>query len=519
MAEKRKIYYICYIQFYTIMTKSYRFFFVLFFILFSKILTSQSLVATQDNYAGSATMSMNPALMNSSNVYFDFSLANVGLSIFNDYAYIEGRDMSSFMFSKEHMVPAYNMDGAEYNFLIYDNPEMKPNNIYEFLDVNVLRFMLNLDGRQSLGLSFNMRVYTNGIDLPHEIPDIVLKGLENDGFNGRYVSSDASISTMEWAEVAMSYSRKLYDRYQSRVDVGVGVKYLLGYSAAVANINNLDYEIFGEDSIVVNRFDADLAYSLPINYNENFVSGSVFNSSLVRGNGLAFDLGFTYAYKKSVSNDRRILTPCMQPKLNYLWKLGVSLMDVGFISFKNNAIDNSFDASEEMLFDRYVFDDVKSFGDMVGFMSAMYYDGDSLASVVADNFKVGLPTTLRLQFDYNIKDNYYVNATVVQPLKLMKYSVRAVPQLMVEARYESDLYGFSLPLTLRDYSDFLIGASARMAFVTVGTQNIASYLGFGKVNGMDIFVSVKFNLVKGKCAHDRYDACWSSDFGNKKYRR
>ena len=501
------------------MTKSYRIFLILFFVLFSNDLLSQSLIGSQGNYAGSSSLSANPAFINTSNVYFDLSIANVGLSVYNDYAYIKGRDMSSFLFSKDHVFPTYNIDGVNYNFLTYDNTGKKPNNIYESFDANMLRFMYNVDGRQTFAFSLNTRVYTSGTDIPYEIPEIIVKGLDGDNFNGRYVSSNASISTMEWAEVAMAYSRKLYDRYQNRFDLGLNVKYLLGYSAAAGNINDLDYEIFNEDSIVVNRFDADLAYSLPINYNADFTSSSVFDNSLIRGTGFAFDIGFSYAHKKgALSDDRRLLAPCMQPKLDYMWKLGVSLMDVGFIRYENNAVDNSLVSDGDMLFDSDTFNGVDSFGDMMKFMSAAYYEGDSLKSLVADNFTVGLPTSLRIQFDYNIKDNFYLNATFVQPLKLMRYSVEASPQLMIEPRYESEYFEFSMPLTLRDYKILKLGACVRMGYVTIGTQNMASYFGIGGVKGLDVYVSLKFNLVKGGC-YDRFGACWSSGFGNKKYRR
>lgn len=502
------------------MTFFHKSIFLFLFLFNSLFLFSQSLGGGQTNYAGSASLLTNPAFITTSNVYMDFSVASIGLSVYNDYAYVKGRDLSSFIFGKDHVFPTYNVDGNDYNFMVYNNVDKKPNNIYEAFDANVMRFMYNIDGKQAVAFSFNLRAYTNGKNLPYEIPEIVVNGLDGDNFNGHYSSSNASIATMEWAEVALAYSRKIYDRYRNRVDVGLSAKYLLGYSAAVGNINSLDYDIFYEDSIMVNMFDADIAYSLPIKYNEDFVSSSFFDNSIVRGTGFAFDLGFSYTRKKNiVSNERRILAPCMQPRLDYVWKLGVSLMDVGFIHFNDNAVENSFMNDVETCFDTYIFNDVENFDDIVKFMSAVYYDGDSLASFVGNDFSVGLPTTLRFQFDYNVKDDFYINATYQQPLKLMKYSVEASPQIMIEPRYESDYLELGLPFALRNYRHFLVGAYARLGFITIGTQNLGSYLGFGNVNGMDVYVSVKFNFIKGNCAKKRFDACWSADFGKSKYRR
>ena len=84
------------------MTELYKslFFILLFFV--SKILFSQSLIGTQSSYAGSNSMSMNPASMTTSDVYFDFSLVNLGLSFYNNYAYrgegIQDIDKQFFMY-------------------------------------------------------------------------------------------------------------------------------------------------------------------------------------------------------------------------------------------------------------------------------------------------------------------------------------------------------------------------------------------------------------------------------------
>ncbi len=488
---------------------------------------SQSLIELQSNYSGSNSLSMNPALITTSYVYTDISIANFGLSVFNDYAYIKGDDLRTLIYSEKHTLPTYLIHDKEMNFAIYDNSSHKPKNLYESIDLNLLRFMLNIDEKQSLGFSLNGRVYTNATNIPWEIPEICTFGVEDSTYHNHYSSTDARIATMEWMEVAFSYSRKLYERYIHRFDAGITVKYLIGYSAASGIINDLDYEISTtedengekEELIEINRFNADLAYSLPINYDESIYSKSVFNNSLSRGNGIGLDIGFLYTHRKnSVTNKKRITSPCQQAKIRYQWRIGISLMDLGFINFKKNAVDNYFDYNGSTLFNISDYNDIEHFGQMIEMMSETYY-GDTETSRVGNSFKMGLPTTLRLQFDYNILNNFYVNATFIQPVRLLKYSVEATPQILVEPRYESNYFDFSIPLSFRNYKHFCIGAAARFGFISIGTQNLASYFGFGKVNGMDLFVSLKFNLIKGNCAEDRFDACWSADFGNKKRKR
>lgn len=498
-----------------------RFLLILFILSFTTRLFSQSLIGTQSNYAGSRSLSMNPALMSTSYLYSDFSIAATGLSFFNDFIYLKGSDLNKLLFLEEHPVPTYTIYDNDYNFLIYDNLKLKPKSVYESLDIALLSFIYSFDAKQTIGFSLNGRVYTNGTNIPYEIPEMCVLGIkENDFLLGHYQSSDAEVATMEWAEVAVAYSRKLHERYLNRLDAGVSLKYLIGYSAAVANIDNLDYEIISEDSVVVNNIDSYIAYSLPLNYDADFTSNSFFDNSLSRGNGIALDLGFSFTHKKSIAyNTPRLISACMMPKVDYRWRLAVSLMDLGFINFKSNAVDNRFVSDGPVDFDKTIFDNVDSFNDMINFLSDIYYDGDTSASVIGNDFKVGLPTTFRLQFDYNIAEHFYVNATFIQPVSLFKYSVKAAPQLLLEPRFESNYFDFSLPLTLRDYKHIMVGASARIGFITIGTQNLASYLGFGNVNGMDFFVSLKFNFVKGRCDEDKFDACWSADYGNYKNRK
>ncbi len=491
------------------MFKGSRFLVLLFSFLFlQENLNSQSFIGTQSNFSGSSAMSMNPSLLTTSNLYFDLNVIGVGILAYNDCAYIKSSDMMKMFYSLGSYKPSYNIDGKNTDCLIYSDHCMRY--LYESLDVNVLNFMYDIDGKQAIGLSFNGRVYTSASKIPWEIPEIVAAGKDADNLRQHYLSDNVKVATMEWAEVALAYSNTIYEHYRHKIDVGASIKYLLGYSAAVANINQLDYTIFSEDSIIVNNFDANLAYSLPINYNEPLVSNNAFDKSLLRGQGVGLDLGFTYTHKRSSKIQLKRKGAYTSPKVDYIWRTGVSLMDVGFINFNNNAVDNYYSTSTPTTFDVAYMDHMECFDELSASLSAICYDGDSLKSKVGDRVRMGLPTTLRLQFDYNIYKNYYLNATVIQPVRLFEYSVMAAPRLMLEPRYESEYFDFGLPISLYNYEYLRLGASLRIAFITIGTEKLATYLGIGDANGMDFYVSVKVGLAKSRKMGRNRDACWSA---------
>ncbi len=486
------------------------------FITFTKTANSQVIIGSQSNYAGSRALSLNPALITSSNLYFDFAIANLGVMAFNDFAYMKSSDAMKAIFSEQHITPNYTIHGKDAPYYIYDYPEHNNRNLYESIDLNMLSLMYNINGVQAIGFSINTRVYTNANNVPWEIPEMITFGLDDPSYHQSYVSENFKVASLEWNEIAFSYSNAVYERYFSRLDIGASLKYIMPYSAAYANIKNLDYEVVNKDSILINSLDADVAYSMPFNYHNKFSDKSFFNNSIKRGNGFSVDLGFTFTLKKTIKQSKKYMASCLLPEIDYKWRLGFSIMDLGFVKFNKNVVKNNFYIDQTVFFDKDAFENLESFDELNNFMTDLCDDGDTTFFVDRDNFIIGLPTTLRLHFDYNIASDLYINAVVLQAVSILENSVKASSQIIVEPRYESSLFEFSIPFSLRDYKHFNIGAMMRLGFLTVGTYNVANYLGIGKTNGLDLYVSVKINLNRGKCLGTMYDACWSSDFGNRR---
>lgn len=493
----------------------------------TKSLNSQIIIGVQNNYSGSRSLSLNPALMSTSYLYFDVSIANVGMMFINDYAYMRADDLKKVFFSSNHALPEYDVLGKESPYLIYDLKESKSRNLYESLDINLINIMYNFNGKHSIAFSLNSRIYSSIDNLSWEVPLLLhfgVKKLMNENLISEYEnfeSKDIWMTTLEWNEVAFSFASTCAESKLSRIDLGVSLKYLMGYSAAAMNIDKIDYSAYNDDSVYVDYLKGDFVYSLPIEYDQDFSNGmEIFDKTLQRGSGIAIDLGFTYTKKKYIDKQVKYLSSCFRPKIYYHWKFGVSIADLGFINFNKNAVNGHYykDSNEErVLFDKTEFDKFTKFEDISKYLSAVFNNGDSTAYLVDNKFRMGLPTTLRVHFDYNIKSNFYVSAVVVQPLKLFKYSVMASPQIVLEPRYESTYFDFSLPLSLRNNAFLSVGALARIGFITVGTYNIANYLGIGNVNGLDFYFSIKINIEKDVC-NNKKDACWSDKFGNKYFK-
>lgn len=460
------------------------------------------------NYSGSRCLAVNPSLMTTSFVYADFGL-NLGVAAYNDFAFVKTGDYHRLL--RGEGLSDYYVNGNQTPLGVVLNE--KPKNAYETLDFTVLSAMFSPNGKNAFGIFVNNRVYTDGKHIPWEVLEASIMTLEAGDYIGRnYKSKNTRLGVMAWSEVGFSYSATVYDRYYDKVDFGVTLKGLVGYAGVALDINDIDKDILNADSSVIHKLDLMVAMSAPLDYNAAFSDGNVLNlNGMPGGCGFGFDIGVTYTNKKDGKISRVVDRPCVEPRIYYNWRLGVSLLDVGAVRFANNARIYKLMTDTDKIFDVTRFDDVETMESLMDTLCGMFYENPEDA-YVGDRFLMGLPTALSVQFDYNIYRSFYVNATWIQPIRLFKYSSIRPAQLVVEPRFETRYFDFTVPVTFYNYEKIFLGAELRLAFLSVGTQNVFNFFGGGLSYGLDLYVALKFNLYKGKCFGGCHDACWNADF-------
>lgn len=468
-------------------------------------ITAQFL-GTSTNYSGSRGLAINPSLMTTTYVYADLGL-NLGQLAYNDFAYLHASDYYKLLNGES--TSDYYVNGKRYDigFLI----NTKPKNLYETLDFNVASAMYNRDGKSAFGFFINNRVYTYGKRIPWEILEASIVSIENGDYYKNYKSKNTRVGMMAWSEMGVSYSRTVYDYDYDKIDLGFSVKGLLGYAGVHLNLKDVDKDIISNDTTVIHNLDMMAAVSGPVDYMAQFSEGEIFDANrMVNGFGAGFDIGFTYTRKRENKMYAAIKQPCAAPVIQYVWRLGVSLLDVGALSFRNNARVYRLGTDTDKIFDVNELEGSESIDDMMNRVSGFFYDNPS-ESLVDDRFLMGLPTAMSVQFDYSYTKNIFVNATWIQPVHVLKYYASRPALLMVEPRYESSLVDFAIPVTLYNYKKLFLGAELRLAFLTVGTHNIFNFLGIGESYGLDVYAALKINLYKGKCTGGG-GACWNADF-------
>lgn len=484
---------------------------VIFYLLFSILLlvfsiqlkAQEMLGVTLGNYSGTTSTIINPAMMTNTHYFLDINLISTDIFANNNAAYIPGSDYSMWKAVNNKPLPEYEPKNT--NFLYYDNHDTKD------LAVN-LRIMgpsaMFQYGDHAFGLSTGLRTFSSGNNVPWEMPVFGFESLKYEElYNIKFDDYNTDFQANIWGEIGFSYAYNIIKYFDNQLTLGVSVKYLMGFSATYVDVENIEYIVQNDSVINITNLDAKIGYSIPIDYDNNDFPDA---ASKIKGTGFGFDIGVVYVKRKNIDNNRWNKI-CEQQYNDYKYRIGVSILDIGSINYKNNTQVHSFD-NVNALWENY--DDLSydNLNQVIGEISDVFYD-DPNASLSASSMKIGLPTTLSIQADYHLNKNIYLGAVLFHPIRLNKHTLRRPAQIAFTPRYETQFLEFALPISLYEYKQPRIGASVRLYFLTIGTDRLGTWIGAGDLNGMDLYFSLKFGLNKGKCRLKTSNACYNGEYG------
>jgi hypothetical protein len=290
-------------------------------------------------------------------------------------------------------------------------------------------------------------------------------------WNTTWSDHSTRLNGMSWLEYGGHYAAVLFDDGTDRWDAGISLKYLQGIAAAYARNTALDYRI--EDtshllfsgSIDYGRTDYD-TYRRIRNYGD-----------LNHGHGFGADIGIRFVHAHAYS-------------------IGLSLMDIGWIHFNRNAAAFHLQTTQA---------DFTQFGQahlhtnlaVDRALSAVFFHGDSSRSQIDNGFRMALPTALSLQAEAKLREELYVNATLVKGFHHSQGAVQ--PDIYsVTPRYERQGWGLSVPLSLLYYGEWRarVGLAVRLWYVYFGGDAPFSLLALGRMKGVDFYAGARFFILK-----------------------
>jgi hypothetical protein len=461
---------------------------------------------TMSNFSGSSGVLINPTSIVTSKLYMDINLAAADVFFDNNYAYIQKEDYSLFNFlTRTPEFPKYGPD--EMPFLHYPGKDDKY--IYSSQLVKGPSMMLAY-GRHAFAFHTGARMLTSANAIPYDIANFGYYGLSyTNQHNIDFTSDNFGAAFLSLGEVGLTYAYSFRKVFMEEWSAGITVKRLFSVGGGYVRGNDLNYMVLNDSTINIKMMDAEVGFSIPLDYNNNDFPDS---GPLIKGGGFGFDIGFTFQSKTLSYQKKRISQLCRQRYIDYIYKVGVSIIDLGFVNFTQNAQQHVFeDASEYWInIDTLNFYNINA---LARTLSTVFYD-DPNATYRSDRAKVNLATAVSLQADYRIYPKWYAGAVFIQPLRMGKSYIRRPAQIAIIPRYETPDFEVALPLSLYDYTYPRLGLSVRYHFLTMGTEELLGLLGLTDFTGNDFYVGIKINFRKGNCGRfKRNTACENDEYG------
>lgn len=477
-------------------------------ILFDYRTSAQDMLGlTLGNYAGINSLQLNPSAMNHSRQYLDVQIIGADVFFQNNYLYQAKEDYSFWhFFQPGYQYPTHLESYGTEERAFYTIKNGRNKNAFLNLRINGPGAMLIWD-RHAVALTTAIRADLSIYNLPENVANFMYLGLNYvPQHNINYIiTRPFGASFAAWGEIGLSYSYLLYQKRYDRISVGASVRRLFGLGGGYLYVDEMDYVVPDDSTMIVNNMDAEYGISVPLDYTTNeFVSGN-----WVKGGGFGFDFGVTYTRTLKSSYSQYIRRPCEARYDDYLYRIGVALLDIGRIRFRDNAALYAIDDRSSYWYDvnELQFNNIQWFSDTVSYR----FYGDPSASYRDNEIKVWLPSALSIQFDYHYAGPWYVNTSLIWGFRVSKSSIKRPAVLSVTPRYEKDWFEASLPITLYDWYLPRIGLALRFYGVTIGTEKLGQFFKISDFTGMDLYFAVKIQLDKGSCGPKGPKGCPAMD--------
>ena len=433
---------------------------ICFTLFFSQLVAQENQGEVHDNFNPVNGQYINPSNIVDSKVWLDFNLIEASAYGRNNLVYFPNTNWLDF-------------GSLENDPLV--KTDLRNIRLYGDFDMRGPSISLNM-GRHAVSVFTGMRGIVNVNRLPGQLAKYAVNETLETSDIGTYNINNARLKSMVWGEIGLTYGMMLYARGDNMWTGALTVKHLIGIQQA---------NLLFDNSVVEVRDVQDVAL-LSTNGKFSFTEGGM-NS----GRGWGINLGATYKkMKENVDNyiPHSKRTGCEHR--DYLYKVGFSLLDVGYINFNRDAYYGEFNETLDV-------EEINSLEKL----NAEFGSNNN-----GNGFNSWLPAAASVQFDYNVNDYIYLNSTIVQRIPLMAntYGVERTNLLAVSARFESRFFGAAIPVSLENYSNPQMGLALRVFNLTVGSDNfLPIFFDHNELLAADIYFHLKFKLYKNPGCRER----------------
>lgn len=445
------------------------------FIVFISLLSSFSSVSQErlgmanSNYSSVNSIFLNPSSSVDSRTLMQFNLVGANIYVMNNLVY-----MPKFRVwmdkSSDLQDPKLNTSGPFKKFL------------YTKAEINGPTLVVS---NREIGYGFFIRgrVEASVNNIPEELTNLLIEQKIDTSKNLDIDIRNTRISQMAWVEYGVNFGKMYFKHGTEMITLGGNVKYLTGINIAYGNIFRLNAQV-DDTKLDIANLRAKIRYNEP-----------GWNT----GKGIGIDFGITYKKTLKYLENYYANSPKSNCKyIDYKYKFGLSLLDLGAIRFTQNTFK----------------------GDVSGSTLITDFKHTDLDSVIRADFNVTqqknqpimacLPTAISAQADFNLGHHFYFNASAIQGLTTARIiGVQRTNLVSAAIRYERRNFEVAVPLTLHRYIYPQLGFAFRFRTFVLGLDNVLPLVVKNNTYGASVYFNLGIALFKNpacKASKPRYIA-------------
>ena len=438
------------------------------------LLAQEQIGLRLDKYAGVNGIQLNPGNGANHPLSWDLNLAGAGIFIENNFVFASPTNLIHLAKNPNdlYFMDPTNENNSSSNASIIVDYFNGPKDRMLQTTATVLgpSLMVNFKGKHSLGVFSEFNVSLGGFDIDRDINPYDLSKIEE---TGHIDIERFQMSAMAWAEYGIHYSYGT-EMYLGKVSFGGNFKMLRGYEALYLDV---------AQPIVASRDSNNVVEVSDINVSFGFTNKAIETASISTkpiGSGYALDLGATWLFNVNEEN-------------GYRYKLGISILDLGKINFTKwtenyNIVSNGVNTN----IDTAPFENLTTKEEVLDELSNQVLGSNTSIRAPA-GISMWAPTTLSIQGDFQITKGVFVAGLLNQRITFSKVAVKRNNTFALFPRIEKRWYSLGFPIVINNWQDFRLGTTARIGFLTVGSDNIGSLVGKSTLTGTDLYFALKFN--------------------------
>ncbi|ANW97246.1 hypothetical protein AXE80_13510 [Wenyingzhuangia fucanilytica] len=470
-----------------------------YFFLLSSSLFSQSPIGFIDNYSGIQTVLLNPANILDTPYQYDVNILSFNANAGNNYYSLDPfKVLGDLNFGLNDIKPTYSaykynrklessFGIGNINKYLISKSTSENSNFYGNAVVLGPSFLWTINNYNAVAFSSSIKTYGHAFNLNTKLYNQILdkmfvnkdfdsKDELNEFMNQLAINSTNSSQVFSWAEIGFSYAGIAKQTANDFLKFGFTLKLLRGIRKVA---------VYSDDLKLDFNYDEDD----PENSTLNFTGKATNSYSRLGANfGMGLDFGFVYEKRNKTFpiNLRDDNGSVYYSKAPYSYKIGVAITDLGFLKYNNvrtnsenpNLINVNLDS------ENYTFN---------------IRDYIHITSLKTTSQTYFLPTTARINVDYNILKNYFINSNVdVYMLSnSSRKQIKYISNFVVSPRYESKHFSAFLPVSINRFGIFKAGIGFRTGYFFVGSSSLFTNLTTYSKEG-DFFLGIKIPVYNKK---------------------